>query len=194
MTSPLDKVAKFSKPTSMPTFSVEGCLIIASGIFIVVLLSIAWAWDYSNEKISIDERRNDLEIIARNALDSLIKTEGDPGSWNELAEADFNENNVYSLGLVKNNFGQNVLDSDKIQKLVDLEATKYGTFKKILGILGPGYEFELKVSIWAGSSYSDTYTIGLTPIANTKNIVNIDRFVLLDGDFAKINIKVWENE
>src|SRR3990172_12742373 len=31
ITSLLDKVAKFSSPTSIPTFSVDGCLILTSG-------------------------------------------------------------------------------------------------------------------------------------------------------------------
>lgn len=169
-------------------------LIIAIGIFIIVLLSISWAWDYTNQKIFSDEKRVDLEIIARNAIASLVETQGNPTDWETLLEADFDENNIYSLGLVKNNFGNNVIDANKIQRLDTLDLAKYETYKKILGILGPNYEFQLKIAIWGGASYSDLYTVGLAPTATTKRVINIDRMAILDTSFAKINIKVWENE
>ena len=86
-------------------------IVIAAGIFILILLSTASIWDYSREKILIEETRNDMEIIARNALSVLIETKGSPKNWTAY---EFNQTNINSLGLADEFL---VLNQTKINSL-----------------------------------------------------------------------------
>ena len=77
-------------------------LIIAMLIFVVVIILIFQILDYSNRKIDLEESANDVNIIAGNAVSSLIESEGNPSNWSLINTNDFNESNVFSLGLAKN--------------------------------------------------------------------------------------------
>lgn len=185
-------------------------LAIATVTFLVILVSSMWLWDYSIEKIELSERRNDLEMISKNALAVLVETPGSPSNWTELSEADFNETNIYSLGLARS-YSQNnldvarkgksaglsidnylVLDENKIQRLIALYPQKYTTYKKVLGILGPNYEFQLIIKVWNGTDYSTQYEIGSSPSQNVMDIVRADRFVLLNGEWTDVVLRLWK--
>ena len=158
--------------------------VIAIGIFILILLSAALVWNYSREKISIEETRNDMEIIARNSLAVLIETKGNPTNWTDY---DFNQTDIYSLGLADEFL---LLNSTKINSL---SSADYSTAKTILGILGSNYEFRLNIDTWNGASYISNYTIGTAPNATASEVVNIERFVLLDDLWAKTTMKLWKS-
>jgi len=158
--------------------------VIAIGMFILILLSTALIWNYSREKIAIEETRNDMEIIARNALSVLIETTGKPSNWTDYT---FNPTNIYSLGIADEFL---VLSQTKINSL---SLADYSTTKTILGILGPNYEFRLNIDVWNGTAYASNYTIGLLPDSTASEVVNIERFALLDNIWAKANIKLWKS-
>ncbi|MBW2965949.1 hypothetical protein KY342_02480 [Candidatus Woesearchaeota archaeon] len=158
--------------------------IIAAGIFILILLSAALIWNYSREKISIEETRNDMEIIARNALSVLIETKGNPKNWTSYT---FNQINIHSIGLAEEFL---ILNQTKINSL---SSADYSTAKTILGILGSNYEFRLNIDTWNGTSYMPNYTIGTAPNATASEVVNIERFALLDNLWAKTTMKLWKS-
>lgn len=183
---------------------------IAIVTFLVILIASMWLWDYSMEKIELTESRNDLEFISKNVLTVLVETPGNPSNWTDTSEADFNENNIYSLGLAKS-YSQNnldiarkgksagltinnylVLDENKIQRLDVLNPQKYSTIKRILGILGPDYEFQLIIKVWNGTSYNTEYETGSTPGSSVTDIVRTDRFALLNGNWANVVLKIWK--
>ncbi len=159
-------------------------IVIAIGIFILILLSTALIWQYSMEKISIEETRNDMEIIARNVLSVLIETKGTPTNWTDYT---FNQTNIQSLGLADEFL---ILNQTKINSLLSAD---YSTAKTILGILGSNYEFILNMDIWNNSVYVANYTIGLSPNATASEIVKVERFVLLDSLWTKATIKLWKS-
>ncbi|MBW2984327.1 hypothetical protein KY361_04385 [Candidatus Woesearchaeota archaeon] len=159
-------------------------VVIAIGIFILILLSAGLIWNYSREKIAIEETRNDMEIIARNALSVLIETKGNPNNWTSYA---FNESNIKSLGLA-----DEFLEVDST-KISSLSSADYSTAKTILGILGPNYEFGLDIDIWNGTDYTANYTIGLPPNATASEVVKAERFVLLDNSWTKATMKLWKS-
>ena len=159
-------------------------IFIAVGIFILIILSTMTVWEYSREKISVNEMRNDMEIIARNSLSVLVETRGNPSNWSSYV---FNESNINSLGLAD---GFLVLNQTKISSLV---LGNYQAAKRILGILGPNYEFRLNLAVWNGNAYADTYSIGLIPNSSASEVVRVERFALLNGTWAKVTMKLWKS-
>jgi len=189
-------------------FSIDAIIAIVS--FLVILISAVWIWDYTKEKIELNERRNDLELISMNALAVLVETPGDPANWTGIQDDDFNQTNVLSLGLARSYSASNVdvarkgksaglsinnylvMDIAKIQRLYDSNAQKYEMYKKILGILGPAYEFQLLINRWDGNNYVTEYEIGAAPNSTAANIVRADRYALLDNNRVNVVFKVWQ--
>ena len=189
-------------------FSMDITLAIVT--FLIILISSIWITGYSSEKIDITERRNDLEFISKSALSALVETPGNPSGWDQLDEDDFDENNIYSLGLAMS-YSENdldveeigkspgltvknylVLDDAKIQRLKALESQKYNVYKRIMGVLGPEYEFQLKINLWNGSSYHVVYEIGMVPGSNATNLVRTDRFALLNSTWTDVVLNLWK--
>ena len=189
-------------------FSVD--LVVAILLFITIIISSIYIWDYSKERIFLAEKRNNLNLLARNTLSSLVETSGNPSNWSSIPETEFNENNILSLGLLKshslNNYDQikksrsgalglnnlAILDKNKIETLSNFNNTKYETQKKILGLLGPNYNFELQIKKWNETAFEINYNIGIPPTNESRNIVRLDRFALLDDEYVNVIIKVWE--
>lgn len=127
-------------------FSID--LIIALITFIIIMVGIAWVWESSREKINLNEQENDMNLISIFALSSLIETPGNPPNWDEFDDADFDENNVASLGFAYNSLSPWMLDEDKMLRLHELDelnSTQYETMKKILGLRGASYEFNIRI-------------------------------------------------
>ena len=185
-------------------------LIIAVIIFITVIIFISATLDYSNRKINIQENVNDIDFVAENAISSLVENEGNPSNWSLINVNDFNETNVFSLGLGKSlNFNKDDssvksksmslnkndylnLDSVKIDRLNTLNATKYIEIKNILGIKGSGYEFELIIKNWNGNSYDTKYDIGKFSNNNVDFIVKKSRFSLIENNITLVELKIWK--
>jgi hypothetical protein len=184
--------------------------IIAMGIFIVILIASIEAWDFSREKILLNEVRDDLEIIAKQTASVLVETPGNPSNWTDLAEANFNATIIQSLGMARsssmgnhdtsaggNSIGLNhanygIIDSAKAARLENVSPTKYEEMKKMLGVRGPGYEFHVLVKPWNGSDYITQYTFGRTPNATAANVIRADRFTLMGNVKTNVVVNIWE--
>ncbi|MFH1317041.1 MAG: hypothetical protein ABII01_05980 [Candidatus Woesearchaeota archaeon] len=197
---------KMKKKAQM--FSMD--LIIAMISFLIIILIGIWTWDYTLEKSYLTELRGDLEIISKNSLNVLVQTPGDPSNWNGLSDEEFNRSNIISLGLAKSSSKSGIdiqekgksagmmtsnyldLDTSKIERLSELNATKYDDFKRMIGILGPEYEFEIRVMVWNGTGYSTRHQIGARPADASQNIVRSDRFALYNGTWANVLFYIWQ--
>lgn len=197
-----------SKNKRAQVFSID--LIVGILAFIFIMIAGIWMWDYSRERMYLVESRADLEILSRNALNVLVQTPGNPSNWTNIAEDDFNESNVKSLGLARsisdNNLdveekgrsagliknGYLILDSNKVDTFNTLSSSKYDTYKRLLGILGPNYHFQLKIKQWNGVTYSTSHQIGGTPSSLALNIVRKDRFALMNDTWTNIAFLVWQ--
>lgn len=134
---------RINKKKKAQIFSVD--LIVALITFIIIMIGIAWVWESSREKINLNEQENDMNLISIFALSSLIETPGNPSDWELIDDADFDENNIGSLGFAQDSISPWNLNYDKILKLYDLREVEYETMKKILGMRGAGYEFNIKL-------------------------------------------------
>lgn len=164
-------------------FSID--LIMASIIFIFILTTSAWFWDSTKEKMSLSEIRNDLELISHNAVSVLINTVGDPPNWHNI---EFNEENIYSIGIGKNRPW--FIDIDKAKRLSE---TDYNLTKKILGIRGPNYEFFLNISVFNKTTENfDIISIsGIFPNEeDSLNVISIERIMLSEEHDSWINFKI----
>ena len=132
---------RFGKKCQM--FSID--FVIALMVFIFILIAIAWVWNFSREKMSLGETRNNMNLVSTYALSSLIETPGSPMDWHELSDEEFNENNVASVGFANSALDAWELDKEKIQRLYELNQSKYETIKKLLGLRGAGYDFNIKI-------------------------------------------------
>lgn len=185
-------------------------LLVATAIFLVILLITNWAWSTSAEKMATIERRSDIETISRSALAALVDTEGIPANWSKLSASSFDESTVQMLGLASSQSkslgdstqrvrtsalglqGVSTLERTKIAALKTLEGTRYDTIKNILGIRGPQYEFHLQVSEWNGTGFASTTSVGLIPGSNASQVVRLDRFALINDTRAQLTLKVWQ--
>ena len=158
--------------------------VIASAIFIFIMLAAAELWQYSREKTFIEETRNDMEVLARNALSMLVETGGKPENWTAY---EFNESNIQSLGLADEYLQ---LNSTKISSL---SGADYPAAKTMLGIQGPNYGFEIEIGKWNGSEYSANSTIGQSASDVISEVVKVERYVLLDDSWAKATMSLWKS-
>ena len=183
-------------------------LMIAIAAFLIILLSSIWLWEYMNEKINSIEKNNDLGMIAKKTISALTDYPGRPANWTEYDASDFNSANIQVLGLAKNpsingfsgstgpiglyDSGYLIIDERKLSKLESMNTEKYPEYKKMLGVLGPNYEFSLRVDKWNGINYSTINTIGLAPDGNAGIIIRQDRFTLVNDSWADVIIEIWQ--
>ena len=92
----------------------------------------------------------------------------------------------------------NFLDRQKVERMRDLNLTNYTFMKRLLGILGPNYEFYLTLSEFhAGyKNYTNTYVIGNLPNPSAKDIVVRQRMALFDNNrtdnnWTLVKLEVW---
>lgn len=165
-------------------------IVIAVIVFIFILITSAWFWDSTKEKIHITEVRNDLELISHNAEAVLINTVGDPPNWHNIT---FNNDKVFSIGVGKNRPW--FIDENKAIRLQELNESNYDLFKRILGVRGASYEFFLNISKYNKtlSSFEEISIVGKKPSNLASHVVNINRLALSDKDKSWIffNLQVW---
>ena len=185
--------------------------LIGVGAFIIILVSMGWAWTVTKDRYAAQETRNDMELVAGNALASLLETPGRPPTWNLqpnrtgfpappasddsycIPTGDYNcaaygERNISSLGLTKSM--SNVLDEEKIKKLRELNQTNYTLIKQYLGIQGPGYEWYITFYPFNGTAFinKNNITIGNLYNKNAENRVIKQRMALvISGDVTIYN-------
>ncbi len=162
-------------------------------LFLTILTSFFSTHSYLNNIIENQEVKNDMTQIASSLSSVLIETGGYPDNWETFKVSDLLEDKgdkdkkyVFAFGLSKNADGWN-LHQKKIDRFVELNSS-YDFLKDNLGIKGSGYEFYVNIS-----TLSKSYVVGVYP-TKAENVINIERFVLLEGKRARFNLKVWENE
>ena len=165
-------------------------LVVAVIVFTFILITSAWFWDATKEKMHLSESRNDLELITHNAVSVLINTVGDPPNWHRI---EFNDSSVYSLGIGKNRPW--FLDVNKASRLGELNSTDYELIKRMLGIRGANYEFFLNISKFNKTSedFEIVSLVGKFPNSSSSNVISISRTMLsdIDDSWVSFNMLVW---
>jgi hypothetical protein len=163
--------------------------VIAVGIFTIILISITWSWDLVTEKISIDNKQEEIAILSKNALSTLLITSGNPLNWNMESNDWFNSSNMHDLGV---SFAPSIIQDGKISKLEEVNDTKYGDMKKLLGLRK--YDFHLSFYIYDGDNYAlqPEFEVGRNLPGNETFVHVINRYGLINNNWSKVKLKVWK--
>jgi len=183
-------------------------LVVAMITFLFVIIAAFYTHDYAFEQIYLWEERVDLLRVNHYLAGALLENPGIPGDWYRINESDFNGGNISSLGLSISgsvndtqtkmsstslmNSGLDMIDSDKLDRLVELNDTHYNEFKNILGVVGPSYDFNIEFRTWNGTGYASLHKLGTWPKENIPHRTRIDRMVLVDDTWTNVIFLVWK--
>ncbi|MBI2661775.1 hypothetical protein HYX09_05940 [Candidatus Woesearchaeota archaeon] len=168
-------------------------MLIAMMGFVILIISASLLWDYSLNSIDARENRYSMELAASGVLSSLLETQGNPSNWSSLPISQFNESNIDSLGLAKNStlgLSHEGLWEIDWKKLRYLNSSSYNKTKVMLGL--QGYEFNLTVNKFNGSSFALNYSV--SGEIQSANVVKRTRYALLDNKRAELVLMVGQNE
>lgn len=186
-TNLLARFLKTKENRSGQLFSAD--LMIAIILFILILVSIIWVGDFLNAKIKSREDSRVMGIMADYAISSLVETTGQPANWQNLSNTSFNESFVSSLGLAVSSTQPWVLDLSKADRLSQLNASKYDTLKRILGLRGADYEFLFTIQ---QKDRPAGIQIGLQPDTDAQNIIILTRQALMNNSYANLTLTMWQ--
>ncbi|MBI4009607.1 MAG: hypothetical protein HY361_00225 [Candidatus Aenigmarchaeota archaeon] len=147
----------------------------------ILIAFVVLSWNQAVEEFRSREMRTEMTVSTINLADSLVKSQGDPSSWENISEI----NNINSLGLVVED---HILDSSKLIAFVGLGESN---LKKILGI--QNYNFYFKVS--DGKKTVNLADIklenGSYPNSSASAVINSQRIALLKNTPVYLDFVLW---
>ncbi|RLI90509.1 MAG: hypothetical protein DRO89_05745 [Candidatus Altiarchaeales archaeon] len=180
----------------------SGEFILASAIFLFVLTSIFLLWSTTTRNIAESEIMYEMDEVATNAIEKLIRTSGYPDDWESIPPIEID--NVSALGLATES---RILDKEKVLKFLYIMSntssdnpcnlsspetiSNYECNKHFLGI--GRYDFYLDITYLNGTIVNikgKSCTTGLIP-GNTEYMLTKRRNALLDGDIVKVTLTVF---
>ncbi len=172
-------------------------LIFASIIFIGIITILINSWTTASNRAYYDEQYKRLELSARSLANLLLQTEGNPSNWTSASVSSIGLAQSTSLNRLNTTFksrpaglnkrGAWYLDSTKVNAL---QAMDYILSKTLMG-LSADEHYYLIISQWNNSAYVPYYVLGMPPYANATNVVGLERFALLNNNWARFEFRVW---
>lgn len=157
-------------------------LFVGVTIFLLVLTSFLILWSTGINRLTYFEKERWRDETARVIAEQLVESPGYPTHWEQISI--LTETNLRTIGLTKE---RNVLNMDKIQKLLHLDDDQNYTFIK--RVLGAGkYDFCVNVSSLDGTNL---YSYGRAPTSDSVVSV-VSRLAILDDNIVVVNVYVWE--
>jgi hypothetical protein len=148
--------------------------ITATFIFIGLLIFIFWTFNHITIKQYEYRESNELNMMALQISENLISVQGYPNNWHTLE----NLSEVQSIGFKSGN-------EINFNKIKTIDNFNYTEFKKKVGAVGPGYELGIKIYDFDGADFQLNSSYG--NFTTAKSIL-IQRNVIIDGKFARINL------
>lgn len=146
-------------------------------IFFSALVLIIFSWNYTSIQAVEQREFNNMQTLALEISDSLIRTTGIPADWDLI--------NVKIIGLASN---ENILNSTKIEQLLNLD---YDKIKQLLVIANYEFYFELDYLNNTIIEINGNETKkGLYP-SNANIIVPTERYCLYDEEIVKLKFILW---
>jgi len=148
-------------------------------IFAFVVGIVIFAWNYatrsSMDQVNLNILENDVLMIS----DSLIRVPGLPEDWNA--------SNVRVIGLARE---ESVLNKTKVIQFTDMD---YDLIKQLFGIGNYEFYFEMRYpNNTVMEINGSVLTKGIDPVGeDTRIVVPIERYVILEGNIAKMEFFLW---
>lgn len=154
-------------------------LIVGLTVLLFVLVISTTSFGLIQNSLNQEEFYGEMQEKALTASEILVADSGQPNNWEMLSEL----NDINSFGLAKE---RNILDENKVDTLIDWNASKYTEIKEVLGL--QKYEFYFKIEEMNGQMAKE---FGTFPGTEEKTIV-IERYVLFEGKERKFVLGVFK--
>jgi len=176
----------------------SGEFILACVIFLFVLTSIFFLWNTTTRNIAESEISYEMDEVATNAIEKLVRTSGYPEDWENMSI-----DNVSALGLTTES---RILDKEKVLKFLNITSnstfdnpcipddptiSNYECNKHFLGL--GRYDFYFDITYLNGTTVKvqgQNCTTGLIP-GDVDYMLTKRRNALLNGDIVKITLTVF---
>ena len=156
-------------------------LISASVLLIFIILLIMLAWNTLIIRWNIANEYRQMNSVALIASEVLLSGPGNPPSWEVFSG--LNESNLKSMGIV---YGRNVLNPQKLGKLISLNNTTYDFFKQRLG--AGKYDFGMNITDMNRNTSS--YLFGKFPAQLNVSVI-LERMAVLNQTPVIVRFVVW---
>lgn len=157
-----------------------GDLAVATMLFIATLTLVFLLWDNITEKINSAEQYKEMDTLATDITEQMLRTPGSPIDWNET--------NVYSIGLADED---RVLNESKLLAFVGMYNTtvRYRDNQFFMN-LGP-YDFFINFTYLNGTQLVVNETTIATGLAPEGDRITFYRSASLNNETLRIYFTAW---
>ena len=150
------------------------------GVFLAAFYILFTLWGVVQSVLLLDMRELEMSKVAVSISQSLVATAGQDTNWHVLSRE-----NASAFGLA---WSSNVLQLEKVQEFMSLNATNYNSIKEKLG--AGRYELYVFIDELDGTRL---YEFGLAPPDNSRShpTQSSQRFAILDGRIVIVQVEVW---
>ncbi len=147
-------------------------LFIALFIATILIFATMSTWDIYKKRLVERTSYDDILTYGFQITDTLVKSPGKPGNWNET--------NVEVIGLSNNNLN---VSSEKLNNLLKLD---YNNAKYIFNI--ERYDFYFEITDINNNNL--TVPFGLIPTG--EDIVKLNRYIIYENEEAILQFTLWK--
>ncbi len=147
-------------------------------IIILLLAFILTNWNQTANELRQREIRSEITLSAISISDSLVKSAGDPSSWE-------GEPNLNMLGLVTED---HILNRNKLIAFVGLNET---ALKDFLGVQSYNFYFRATQKGTLVNLDGVKLSVGPYPTSSATIITNSQRVAILNNTYVNLNFIVW---
>lgn len=153
------------------TTSIEFMMV--SGVVALIVVASFAFYDLSARRTDEAKNRLEMEILANDIMDGLVRTNGIPGGWEDYPSS------VTSFGIANDPL---VLSPGKVSAFASYD---YQSAKQVLGIGAYDYRFNVRTI-----NNTVVITSGQGP-TNPKVIVNPKRTAVMNGTVFYVDFMLW---
>jgi len=150
-------------------------LLVSILFFVILFIALRNIWQENIVTVALESEQFQMQMYSNQALNVLLKTQGDPTNWNELSPN--------SINLIGISDSKDVINSTKLRAFTSLP---YLTSSEKLGLNKYDFNFELY------STDNKVISYGANP-DNNSITVSIKRFVMYNGGEALVIFKVFKS-
>lgn len=159
-------------------------MIIAFAAIVGILLSVFLLWNHTTERIATHRTSTELRQFAKDVSNELLMSPGSPTNWS-AGTYPLNVTQIGSIGFAHEPWVLNT------QRMDGFRSMNYSQRKQILGILGPGYEFDVKVAYYNGTSSSQIWSAGAN-MTDPSFVAVQERMALYNRSWVTLTVRVWQ--
>jgi hypothetical protein len=181
--------------------------ILASGIFLLILTSVFVLWNTISLEMAESEINHEIDEVATNAIEKLVRTSGYPVDWENLSM-----NETYALGLSSDS---RILSRGKILRFLNITSavssgpgfdnpcnatldpgdppiSNYNCSRYLLGM--GRYDFYFEITDINGTTVNiqgQDCLSGVMPVGDVTYQLPKRRNAMFEGDIVQVTLVVW---